>query len=57
MMEVLCSILIPVAVALEIVWRIRRVDKQGRLRPSLRERAIAERFWRDRKRHDNERRS
>jgi len=53
MIEVLCSILIPVAAWLEIKWRSRSVDPLGRLRPSMRERAIAERFCRDRRAHDS----
>ena len=53
MMDVLCSLLIPIAAWLEVaVWRSRSVDAQGRLRPSLRERAIAERFYRDRRQHE-----
>ena len=55
MMEVLCSMLIPFAIWLEVQWRSRWIDARGRLRPSRRERSIAERFYRDRKHHDRTR--
>lgn len=46
MMTVLSAALLPVAILLEFVWRVRSVDEDGNLHPSLREQAIADRYRR-----------
>lgn len=51
----LASILLPIAIILEIRWRGRWIDEHGNLRPSRRELAMIERLQRAIDRHERER--